>query len=149
MWIESAGHPAIEAAAVGGFGDAGKDVLEVLTEDPAAGRARELRPVRLVEPHGGDGPVEVLQCAPARLGPNELDRAEIVEQPDVVADAPEWQAELTRELVRARRATVEHAEQTVSERVGDRSQERLVELTRVLRGGWGFGVGHFGVRYHR
>src|SRR4051794_15782947 len=58
----------IEPAAVRGRGDAREDVLEVLPEDAAAGRARELLPVRLAEPDGGDRAVEVLQRASARLG---------------------------------------------------------------------------------
>ena len=76
---------------------------------------------RLAEPDGRDRPVEVLERAAAGLGADELDRAEVVQQADVVADPPERQVELARQLVRARDPPVEHAEQSVTERVGDRS----------------------------
>jgi len=84
----------------------------------------------------------VLQRPAAGLGPHQLDRAEIGQQADVVADAPERQFELAGELVRARHTPVEHAEEPVPKRVRDRSQERLIELAGVLRR-WGFGLGHW------
>ncbi len=93
----------VEAAVVGRRGHVGEDLLEVLAEDAAAGGARELRPVALAEPDGRDRPVEVLERAAARFGADEFDRAEVAQQADVVADAPERQAELAGQLVRARR----------------------------------------------
>ena len=136
----------VEAAVVGGLGDIGEDLLQVLPEDPAPGRARQLGPVGLAEPDRGHRAIEVLERAAPWLGADELDRAEIVQQPDVVADPPEREAELARELVRARGAPVQHAEQAVPKRVGDRSEERLIELACVLRRCWRFGLGHVGFR---
>ena len=66
----------------------------------------------------------------------------------MVADPPERQAELAGELIRRGDPPVQHAEQPVAERMGDRSQERLVELARVLRR-LRIGLGHGLVRPRR
>ena len=65
--------------------------------------------------------VEMLERAAPRLGADELDRAEVVQQADVVADPAERQAELASQPIRAGDPSVEHAEQPVTERVRDRS----------------------------
>ena len=88
----------VEPAVVGRGGHVGEDLLEVLAEDAAAGRARQLRPVALAEPDRRHRAVEVLERAAARLGADELDRAEVAQQADVVADPPERQVELAGQL---------------------------------------------------
>ena len=101
--------------------------------DPAPGGARQPRPVVLAEPRARDGAVEVLQRAAPRLGADELDRAEVRQQPDVVAHAAQRQRKLARQLVRARDACVQQAEKPVTQRVGYGLEERLVQLARVPR----------------
>ena len=132
---------AVEAAAVGGRGDAAEDVLQVLAEDAAAGRAGQLLPVRLTEPDRRHRAIEVLERAAPGLGSHQFDGAEIVQQADVVADPPQGQVQLARQLVRAGGAPVQHAQQPVSQRMGNRPEQRFIEFARSLRR-VRFGFGH-------
>jgi hypothetical protein len=86
------------------------DELENGVGDRAARVPRQPLPFAVREERAHDRPVVVLESAPARLRLHELDRAEVVQHPHVVADIRQRLVQLLCEFVGAGDSLVECGE---------------------------------------
>lgn len=117
----------VEAIARGSRVDVVEDAAEVLREERAPGPPREPRPLFVTEERPDAGTVEVLDGPSAGLRADELDRAEPVQEPDVVSDPPERLPELVREALRARHLLAQQQQDAVPEWMRDRPDQSWID----------------------
>ncbi len=94
----------------------------------------QLRPVCVVEVRADQRAIEVLEGAADGGGAHELDRFELRQDLDVVADVPERLAQFLGELRRAGDALVEGLEDALAERVAERLHQARIDARPVVLG---------------
>src|ERR1700733_4737575 len=117
------------------LGGLGEDPAKELAHDAASERDRKPLPRVIVDIGALNGAVEVLDRSPARLGPRQLDEAEVAQHPHVARDGGERQAQLARQRERTCLATLDHRLQNPQTQ---RMPERLMKggLEKVVGAHW-------------